>query len=121
MKVAVVGAGAWGTALAISAAQQHQVVLWARNPAHAQALQRERCNTQYLPGVALPSALHINHGPVADLLPGLDLLVLATPVAALRSTLESLAPHIGATPVVWVCKGFAPEDGGPCPTRWPMP
>jgi glycerol-3-phosphate dehydrogenase (NAD(P)+) len=38
MKVAVVGAGAWGTALAISAAQQHQVVLWARNPAHAQAL-----------------------------------------------------------------------------------
>ena len=115
MKVAVVGAGAWGTALAISAAQQHQVVLWARNPVQAQALQRERCNTQYLPGVALPSALHINHGPVADLLPGLDLLVLATPVAALRSTLESLAPHVGATPVVWVCKGFAPEDGGPLP------
>ena len=115
MKVAVVGAGAWGTALAISAAQQHQVVLWARNPAHAQALQRERCNTQYLPGVALPSALHISHGPVDDVLPGMDLLVLATPVAALRSTLESLAPHIGATPVVWVCKGFAPEDGGPLP------
>jgi glycerol-3-phosphate dehydrogenase (NAD(P)+) len=113
--VAVVGAGAWGTALAISAAQQHHAVLWSRNPAHAQALQRERCNTQYLPGVALPSALHISHGPVVDLLPGLDLLVLATPVAALRSTLESLAPHIGATPVVWVCKGFAPEDGGPLP------
>jgi glycerol-3-phosphate dehydrogenase (NAD(P)+) len=115
MKVAMVGAGAWGTALAISAAQQHQVVLWARNPVQAQALQRERCNTQYLPGGALPSALHIRHGPVADLLPGLDLLVLATPVAALRSTLESLAPHMGATPVVWVCKGFAPEDGGPLP------
>ena len=115
MKVAVVGAGAWGTALAISAAQQHHAVLWSRNPAHAQSLQRERCNTQYLPGVALPSALHISHGPVADLLPGLDLLVLATPVAALRSTLESLAPHMGATPVVWVCKGFAPEDGGPLP------
>ena len=115
LRVAVVGAGAWGTALAISAAQQHHVVLWGRNPAHAQALQRERCNTQYLPGVALPSALHISHGPVVDLLPGLDLLVLATPVAALRSTLESLAPHIGATPVVWVCKGFAPEDGGPLP------
>lgn len=115
MKVAVVGAGAWGTALAISAAQQHQVVLWARNPLHAQTLQRDRCNNQYLPGVDFPRALHISHGSLPDLLPGLDLLVLATPVAALRSTLQSLAPHISATPVVWVCKGFAPEDGGPLP------
>jgi len=55
LKVAVVGAGAWGTALAISAAQQHHVVLWARNFEHAQRLQRERTNSQYLPGVALPS------------------------------------------------------------------
>jgi glycerol-3-phosphate dehydrogenase (NAD(P)+) len=113
--VAVVGAGAWGTALAISAAQQHHVVLWGRNPAHAQALQRERCNTQYLPGVALPSRLQISHQALTEVLPGLDLLVIATPVAALRGTLQSLAPHVGATPVVWVCKGFAPEDGGPLP------
>ena len=115
LQVAVVGAGAWGTALAISAAQQHQVVLWARNPSHAQTLQRERCNTRYLPGVVLPGALRISHGPLPALLTGLDLLVLATPVAALRSTLQSLAPHVGATPVVWVCKGFAPDAGGPLP------
>ena len=64
MQVAVVGAGAWGTALAISAAQQHQVVLWARQPDHAQRLQRERTNTQYLPGVALPPRLRISHQPL---------------------------------------------------------
>ena len=115
LKVAVVGAGAWGTALAISAAQQHQVVLWARNAEHAQRLQRERTNTQYLPGVALPSGLQISHQDLTEVLPGLDLLVIATPVAALRSTLQSLAPHVVTTPVVWVCKGFGPEDGGPLP------
>ena len=115
LNVAVVGAGAWGTALAISAAQQHQVVLWAHNTEHGQRLQRERTNTQYLPGVALPSRLQISHQALTEVLPGLDLLVIATPVAALRSTLQSLAPHVGTTPVVWVCKGFAPEDGGPLP------
>ena len=115
LNVAVVGAGAWGTALAISAAQQHQVVLWAHNTEHDQRLQRERTNTQYLPGVALPSRLQISHQALTEVLPGLDLLVIATPVAALRSTLQSLAPHVGTTPVVWVCKGFAPEDGGPLP------
>ncbi len=115
MKVAVVGAGAWGTALAISAAQQHQVVLWARNPAHAQTLLRERTNAQYLPGVALPDTLQISHQPLPELLPGLDLLVLATPVSALRTFLQALAPHLGRTPVAWVCKGFAPEVGGPLP------
>ena len=115
MHVAVVGAGAWGTALAISAAQQHQVVLWARQPEHAQRLQRERTNTQYLPGVALPPRLQISHQPLTELLPGVDLLVLATPVAALRTNLQALAPHLGGTPVAWVCKGFAPDAGGPLP------
>ncbi len=115
MKVAVIGAGAWGTALAISAAQHHQVVLWARSSEQAQRLQRERVNAQYLPGVALPEALQISHQALPEVLPGLDLLVLATPVSALRANLQALAPHLNGTPVAWVCKGFAPEAGGPLP------
>lgn len=115
MKVAVIGAGAWGTALAISAAQHHQVVLWARSSEQAQRLQRERVNAQYLPGVALPEALHISHQALPEVLPGLDLLVLATPVSALRANLQALAPLLNGTPVAWVCKGFAPEAGGPLP------
>ena len=57
MKVAILGAGAWGTALAISAAARHEVLLWARDAAQAAAMQRERGNARYLPGAAWPANL----------------------------------------------------------------
>jgi glycerol-3-phosphate dehydrogenase (NAD(P)+) len=112
MKIAVLGAGAWGTALAMAAAARHEVVLWARDAAQAQALQRERCNARYLPGVALPSSLRIT----ADLAMACDhgsgstgaLTVLATPMAALRSGLACLPD---ARPVLWLCKGFEAGTG----------
>ena len=110
----MLGAGAWGTALAASAAsgsaQRHQVTLWARDPGQARALQAERSNSQYLPGIALPDSLLLAGGlqALADEVMSKDLIIVATPMAALRSMLQALVSmQIQAqTPVAWLCKGF---------------
>lgn len=105
MRLAVLGAGAWGTAVAISAAQRHRVDLWARDAGHAQALQTQRTNTRYLPGMELPANVSIQAGEAcADQLQQHDLVILATPVAGLRHQLSLLAGLQG--PVAWLCKGF---------------
>ena len=59
MKIALLGAGAWGTALAIAAARRHPVTLWARDPVQAAEMARERCNRRYLPEVPLPAGLQV--------------------------------------------------------------
>lgn len=109
MRILVLGAGAWGTALAsvASAHPHHTVTLWTRDPAQASALQSQRVNSRYLPGIALPDALAIAGGPLPALLGagGLwDLVVIATPMAALRDMLRALAGL--ERPLVWLCKGF---------------
>jgi glycerol-3-phosphate dehydrogenase (NAD(P)+) len=112
MKIIVFGAGAWGTALAASAAARHEVTLWARDPGQAQALRSERENRRYLPGVALPADLAVSAEPYESLsrLAGAsDLALIATPMAGLRRMLSHLRDHRG--PVAWLCKGFeAPAD-----------
>ena len=110
MKIAVLGAGAWGTALAMAAsAAGHAVMLWARDPQQARDLQRERCNTRYLPEVPLPAALVItaNHAQALAHAEG-GLTVIATPMAGLREALGTLLP---GRPVVWLCKGFEAGTG----------
>ena len=111
MKILVIGAGAWGTALAVSSASRHQVTLWARNAAQLAGLQAARTNARYLPGIALPSSLVLQGGdvPLAQALAGQDLIILATPVSAARSMLQSL--QHASVPVAWLSKGFeAPLD-----------
>ncbi len=114
MKIIVIGAGAWGTALAVSAARNpvgHHTVLWARDGAQAQAMDTARENARYLPGIPLPRALTVRGGDVDSLLdavPQADLLVVATPVAGLRPTLELLRD--ARVPVGWLCKGFEPAQ-----------
>jgi len=112
MKIAVLGAGAWGTALAISAAARHSVSLWVRDPAQAQALQGERENRRYLPGLALPPGIEVRSDALAQL-PGLvashDIAIIATPMAGLRGMLQCLAG--ASVPVAWLCKGFEAADG----------
>jgi glycerol-3-phosphate dehydrogenase (NAD(P)+) len=107
MKIIVIGAGAWGTALAISAAPQHAVTLWARDSVLANALQTGRVNTRYLPGVALPASVTVR-ADAAPSLPSLaeqhDLVIIATPLAGLRDALSLLATV--QRPVAWLCKGF---------------
>jgi len=105
MKLAVLGAGAWGTALAVNAAVRHEVVLWARDPAQAALMRSQRENRRYLPGIALPEALAIESDTaVADLAARCDLSIVATPLAGLRSMLQELANC--ERPVAWLCKGF---------------
>ena len=114
MKIVVLGAGAWGTALAVNAAGasdagvgRHDVTLWARNPLQLQALQAERANTRYLPGIALPHRLRLQGGDgvsLAQAVSGQDLIIVATPVAAARSMLMQL--RHAPVPVAWLSKGF---------------
>jgi len=123
MKIVVLGAGAWGTALAVNAARaaeagatRHQVTLWARDAAQVRALQAERANGRYLPGVALPETLRLQGGEGPDALAqavdGQDLVIVATPVSAARSMLAQLAAV--PAPVAWLSKGFeAPLPAGP--------
>src|SRR4051812_37377472 len=112
-KVRVLGAGAWGTAVAIALAQRHQVLMWGRNSAGLQAMGRTRENTDYLPGYAFPAGLDVAADFDAALAhaSGDDgLLIAACPVAGLRPLLEQLKPH-GIRHVVWLCKGFEYDTG----------
>jgi len=112
MKILVLGAGAWGTALSVSAAARHDLTLWARDPQQASVLRADRENRRYLPGIALPPRITVREGaPVASLAQGHDLVVIATPMAALRGLLTELAGV--SMPVTWLCKGF--EAGGEPP------
>jgi len=116
MKIIVLGAGAWGTALAVSASAhaqaQHAVTLWARNAEQALGMQQQRENRRYLPGVALPPALSVDAQPwdaLAPLLARQDLIIVASPMAGLRGLLQRLQ---GSTvPVAWLCKGFEAGQG----------
>ncbi|MDE1948572.1 MAG: NAD(P)-dependent glycerol-3-phosphate dehydrogenase [Burkholderiales bacterium] len=109
MKIAVLGAGAWGTALAAAAAQRHDVLLWARDAAQAQAIASSRRNERYLGELELPRALRVGADHAAALAHAEGgLLVVATPMAALR---ERLAALPDARPVLWLCKGFEAGSG----------
>lgn len=106
MKITVLGAGAWGTALAIAASRRggHDVALWARNALQAQAMQAARENARYLAGITLPGTLRVVSGDIAAIVAGSGLVVIATPVAGLRAALIGLRDL--ALPVAWLCKGF---------------
>lgn len=113
MKVAILGAGAWGTALAISIAPRNEVTLWARDTAQAGMLAAGRINERYLPGIRLPDSIRIEAGGTAGLAAlaaSHELIIIATPMAGLRDTLVALQGT--SVPVAWLCKGFeAAQDG----------
>ena len=117
MKIAILGAGAWGTALALGLADRHQVLLWGRDASAMQAIASARENRPYLPGLQLPAALQLSaslDAAVAHLDATLSsLLIIATPVAGLRPLCLQLQQYRGRgvmlPNVVWLCKGF--EEG----------
>jgi len=109
MNVTILGAGAWGTALALQAAPRHAVRLWARDAEHACVMAASRRNERYLPGFALPLSLGLGNDLDAALAHAEGgLVVIATPVSGLREML-------GAVPddaqLVWLCKGFEAGSG----------
>jgi glycerol-3-phosphate dehydrogenase (NAD(P)+) len=111
-KITVLGAGAWGTAVAIALAARHDVLLWGRNEQSMRATEAARENIEYLPGFPLPAGLSVTAdfgaalAHVVDARPGeAPLLIAACPVAGLRPLLEQLKAY--AIPnIVWLCKGF---------------
>ena len=114
MKIAMLGAGAWGTAMAIRASHAHSVTLWARDPSQAAAMQAARANQRYLPDQAFPAGLQVTAEAPERWLASQDLVILASPMAALRGMLERVAPVLAHQPVAWLCKGFEPatQAGG---------
>jgi glycerol-3-phosphate dehydrogenase (NAD(P)+) len=107
MRVAVLGAGAWGTAISCVLAARLEVTLWARDAAQAATIGTSRRNERYLPGFELPSTVKVTAG-LAEAIQDARLVLAATPVAGLRDVLGQLA---GAVPVVWLCKGFEEGSG----------
>jgi glycerol-3-phosphate dehydrogenase (NAD(P)+) len=102
-RVAVLGAGAWGTAIAAVLSARLEVALWARDPAQAAAVSNMRYNQRYLPGIALPPAVSVA-SDLGEAVKGAALVLAATPVAGLREVLPRVK-----LPLVWLCKGF--EEG----------
>jgi glycerol-3-phosphate dehydrogenase (NAD(P)+) len=115
MNVTILGAGAWGTALAISAARrQTPVVLWARDAAQAHQMQQQRCNERYLSGLAFPPVLSVTSDWQAAIdhagqqAQGPGLIIVGTPMAALADMLAQVPPDAA---VLWLCKGFDKTSG----------
>jgi glycerol-3-phosphate dehydrogenase (NAD(P)+) len=105
LKIAILGAGAWGTALAISLGERQQVTLWARDPGQIVLMQAERRNQRYLPDAKFPDTLQLTAN-MAVALAEAELIIVAVPVAGLRETLQQIAALTMPVPLVWLCKGF---------------
>jgi len=120
LRVAVLGAGSWGTALAAASSRRHPTLLWARDAAQAASMAASHENARYLPGISLPASLNFSSDLDATLRSLQDeaddentrrLIVLGVPVAGLAAICGELArriPVLGLqdTPIVWTCKGF---------------
>jgi glycerol-3-phosphate dehydrogenase (NAD(P)+) len=109
VNIAILGAGAWGTALGINLSATHAVTLWARDPQQIEAMQRSRSNERYLPGHSLPAALALD-ADAGRVLAGRDCLIVAATVAGLRPVLRLIRNAGCRAPVIWLCKGFERPD-----------
>ncbi|MDO4230949.1 MAG: NAD(P)H-dependent glycerol-3-phosphate dehydrogenase [Lautropia sp.] len=113
MKIAILGAGAWGTALAVHVAARHEALLWSRNAAVIEAVRTTRINQPYLPDVRLPEGLGITDS-LSGAVAGADLVVLATSVAGLRPVARTLFSQVvgeAAPGVVCLAKGLEAGSG----------
>jgi len=104
MRVAVIGAGSWGTAVARMAGERTDTALWARRPDLAADIQQSRVNRQYLPGAMLPDALTVT-SDLEHAVAGVDLVIMAVPSHGFRSILEQV-PIAPGVPVVSLTKGI---------------
>ena len=110
MNIAVLGAGAWGTALATALSRSNAVSLWCRDPEQARAMRADGENRRYLPGIKLGDAIRV----VDDLEDGLksaQLALFAVPTGGLRDALRSVGQLTGDRGCVWACKGFEKGSG----------
>jgi glycerol-3-phosphate dehydrogenase (NAD(P)+) len=104
MKIAILGAGAWGSALAVSLSPRHEVTLWSRSREDCEALARKRAS-RYLPEVALPEAVRIDPD-LGHALAGAEIVIIATATSGLRDTALAVAAVDPSPALIWACKGF---------------
>jgi glycerol-3-phosphate dehydrogenase (NAD(P)+) len=113
MRIAVMGAGAWGTALALSlcasTATSHRVTLWTHSRQHLADLVSQRINRRYFPAFPLPASLRLTAG-LEEAVEDADLALIVVPVSGLRETLRKIAASGKKVPVIWGCKGFESQS-----------
>jgi glycerol-3-phosphate dehydrogenase (NAD(P)+) len=108
MKVAVLGAGAWGTALAMHISHQHQVSLWARKPSHVEGMRRVRANPLYLGDFPFNENLTVD-SDLPAVVEEADFIVSVVPTSGFRQTLKAIKDLRVKAPVIWANKGLEPE------------
>ena len=111
MRIAILGAGAWGSALAISLSTAHAVVLWTRRESDRDAMRATRRN-HYLPQVELPPGIEVTSAFDAAL-QGAEVALVATSTAGLHEVATAIGARHAGIPVLWACKGF--DAGGRMP------
>ncbi len=110
MKFAVLGAGSWGTALAMQLSRNNETVLWGRNQSGMEAMQQSRSNEQYLPGIKFPEQLVIE-SDLSAAIEQSDAVLVVCPSHAFGDILQQIKPLLGDRPLAWASKGFEPGTG----------
>ncbi|MGZ8258130.1 MAG: NAD(P)H-dependent glycerol-3-phosphate dehydrogenase [Methylotenera sp.] len=108
-KIAVLGAGAWGTALAMNISQRHQVSLWARNAGHVSGMRKARANPLYLGDFKFNDQLQVEDD-LQTALNGADLILSVVPTAGFRTILKNIKQLGCKLPIIWAHKGLEPES-----------
>ena len=111
-KIAILGAGSWGTALALLAARNGcQTLLWGHNPDHIAVLAHDRQNKRYLPDHPFPANLTVTHD-LADVAAFSNVILVCVPSHVFKTTLIELKPYLSSEiKIAWASKGFNPDDG----------
>jgi len=109
MRIAILGAGAWGSALSIAFARTHEITLWTRESAQLTDLERTR-QSAYLPGTSLPATVRFE-ADAARAATQCELVIVATSTAGMKPTVERLQGLPIASGILWACKGFDPASG----------
>jgi len=109
MRAAILGAGAWGTALALSLGARHHIALWVWDAGQLEAMRRRRVNASFLPGFPIPERIELT-GDLEAALSDAELALVVVPTSALRATFRSIAGSGRRPPVIWASKGFEAES-----------
>jgi len=109
MRICVIGAGGWGTALAVVLAKcGHRVVLWGHDPVNVEEIKKDKENKKYLPGVQLPDGVGVT-ADMEESVDGAEFVFLVVPVQYMRGVLEDFKAHYRDAPVVCCSKGLERE------------
>lgn len=107
-KIAVLGAGAWGTALAMQISQRHQVALWARNSGHVSGMRKARANPLYLGDFKFSDNLQVEDS-LATAIRDADIILSVVPTAGFRQILKDIKALGSNQPIIWAHKGLEPK------------